>query len=126
MAVGNQTFRGRVDQTTIGVPFNKKFEGVTTPGVKQTLINETIPASKKVNLLQLFVTCRLEGKIEIEVDGVNIGSGRTGAGKPDFHFSWLPYEEVPTGKVLKVFFTASSWRPSTDVEAWMQAREINV
>jgi len=123
MTTPNQTFRGKVDQTTVGDAFNKSFVGVTTPGVLQTVINETVAAGKVVNLLQIFISCALEGKITILVDSTTIATGRTGPAESNFYFSWLPFEPVSAAGVIKVQYLGASYRPATDLEVFLQARE---
>lgn len=110
-----------------GTSYNQSnSSGLTTPGSVQDLISATVPALKKVYLLQCYVICRQEGKITIEVDGVVKGSGRTGPASPNFVFWWDPYEEVAAGQIIKVRFLAQPGKKASDIEAFWHARILDV
>lgn len=110
---------------TSGSAYFKEVQTTTTAGVEQDLINETVSAGKKVLLLQSFITCRMEGKWRILIDSDEIASGRTGAAVANSDFSWLPYRQASAGQTVTVKFLARSGSPSADVEAYLQARELD-
>jgi hypothetical protein len=109
---------------TSGDAFFKEAQTVTTPGVTQTIISEVVPTGKTVNILKVDLSCRLEGRFDVKIDSLIIGSGRTSPGSPNAVFDWRPFREAQTGETIKIEFTAMSTRPATDVEAYLQGREL--
>jgi hypothetical protein len=121
-----QTYRGKADLLTSGSPFKITEETQTSPGTVIDLIDYTVPTGKKIVALQVFISCRLESKIRILKDGSMIGVGRTGPGEINSTFGFEPYEEINEGENLKITCEAMSWRPSTDIEAVVQGRELTI
>lgn len=111
---------------TSGASLFRDFTGITNPGTEEEVISETVSVGKAVRLLQAFVTCRQEGKWRLLIDGSEVASGRTGAAVANSHFSWLPYREASAGQVVSLrFLVSDSNKPATDLEAYLQAREID-
>ena len=110
---------------TEGDPLDLSYDGVTTPGITQTLINHTVAVAKKNYLLQLFISCRIEGVYEIFVDSQLVGSGRTSASTPNDFYSWRPYQLAEAGEIVKVEYTGMVGRPVSDIECFMQARNVD-
>lgn len=125
MSVGTQTFRGKSSPDTSGVRFFESTQTVTIPGTEQTLISETVGAGLNINLLDCQVSCVREGLLKIYVNSAVIGSARTGPGNPNALFLWTPFHTVLVGETIAVKFTASSWTPVTNVEVYLQGREIS-
>jgi hypothetical protein len=126
MSVSTQTFRGKVDQSIAGDDFFKDIQTVTTPGAEQTILNETVGVGKQINLLQLFVTCRMDGFYRVYIDTTVIASGRTGAATPNCYFNWTPYRKAIAGEQIMIKFTSRSDKPVSDLEAYLHAREVAV
>ena len=127
MSTSNQTFRGKAAPETGGSSFNKEISTSATPGSEIDVISETVGSGKRINLLQIFVSYRLEGKWRVLIDSRQIGSGHTGPGKGDpSGISWSPYEPATEGQVIKVKFEAMNGRPADTIDAYLQAREVNL
>lgn len=126
MGTGTQTFRGKATPELQGAEYFKTASTSTTPGTWQDLISETVSANKQINILRIDLTCRLEGLMEVYIDSTLIGSGRTGPATKNIGFNWVPYKSASAGEVIKVKFRAHSFRPADNVEAYLQARELDV
>lgn len=126
MSTSNQTFRGKATLVTQGVPFFLDLDSVTAPGVEKTISTQVITAGFKVNLLQVDVTCRIEGVYKVYIDTLVIASGRTGPTDKNPNFNWAAGREVEAGETLKLTFEAPSFRPVTDLEIYLQGREVPV
>jgi hypothetical protein len=112
-----------VGNVQIGEPGDPQFsdyQGVTTPGIEQTLISYTVPAGKTFNLLNAMVICRFESKIRILGDGSQIGSGRSGAAVPNVNFPFRVARSYSSGKIVEVKATARSGSPVADIECYLQ------
>lgn len=96
------------------------FVGLTDPGVAQTLINYTVPANKQLVITQVFVACRIEGKMLLKHGSDVIGSGRTGAAYPKDLVTFAPLYTVPEGDVVQVIFESRSNSKQADVECYLQ------
>lgn len=99
-------------------------QDLTTPGIEQTLITQLIPAGKLYNILQVTVVCRQEGAFKVLIDSDIIASGRTGAAQSNVSFSFRPYRVANEGETLELKFTGIAGKPSVDIEAYLQAREV--
>ena len=122
----NQTFRGRVDVLTLGTFLIEKSVGLTDPGNTIPLIDYTVSVGEKLVALQITASCRLETKIIIKVNDVIIGTGRTGPGELNYKYIFEPFMELLESDNIKIECLASSWRPQTDIEAFLQARLITL
>jgi hypothetical protein len=107
-----------------GVPFFDEGFDVTDPGNDVTLITTTVPALTTRNLFRIIVTCRIEGVMTILDGATQIGSGRTGAAKPDSVIEWNPRRPVSTGNTITVKFKARTGSAVSDVEAYLMASDI--
>jgi hypothetical protein len=126
MSKSNQTFRGKLSGVTAGDPLFFDAQSTTTPGSTTTLITHTVASGKVLYLLSADITCRQQGVFIIKIDSDIIASGRTGAGNMNPYFVWVPYREASTGEIVKIEFSAMSGRPSTDIEAYLQTRNVSV
>lgn len=111
---------------TVGESHFAQAQTVTTPNVLQTLISETVPNGKLRSLARAVVTCRQEGVANIKVDGVIVGTMRTGASSPNGVFEWTPKYPVGAETEIKVEFTARQGSPIVDVEGYLQAVDKNI
>ncbi len=98
---------------------DQKFDGVVAPGEEEDLIEWTIPEGKQVKFTQLCLACRFEGDFSIFKGDDKIGSGRTGPASQNPRFQWVPFHPAVGGDVIRVRFTLSGYRPSTNVEAYL-------
>jgi len=124
MSVSSQTFRGKSSPDISGNRFYEKNQTVTTPGVEQTLISETVGVGLNVNLIDCQVSCSREGVLKVYVENVVIASARTGPGNPNAIFLWNPYHSVLETETVEVKYLASNWNPVTEIEVYLQGREI--
>jgi hypothetical protein len=109
---------------TAGDPYFKDVQTTSTPGTEQTLYTETIGAGIDVNLFAVYVICRQEGSYKVQINSDIIASGRTGAAQSNVYFRWQPFRTVEAGQTLSVKFTAMTGKPASDVECYIQGREI--
>lgn len=112
-----------VGNVTIGEPGDPEFvdyQGLTTPGTQQVLINYTVPVGKTLNLLEVKVICRHEATAEIDGDGSIIGSLRTSAANPNGFFSYRIARSFTSGKIVEVRATARNGSPVADIECYLQ------
>ena len=106
-----------------GVGFYDKFVGLTTPGLSQTLITFVVPGGTTRSLIQVLVSCRMSGKLTVELNASIIATLRTGPGNFNANFRWVkPRPTVATDTVV-VKFLASSAHPATDLEAFIEATD---
>ncbi len=107
-----------------GDPVHLASQALTTPNVTQDLITDTVPVGKTRKLNQAFVACRQSGSYTITLDGVIIGSGRTGPANPNSIFTWNPRVSALAGQELKISFLQISGTPVVDVEAYLMGSDI--
>lgn len=124
MSNATQTFRGKASPDLSGIEFLKKFIGTTTPGSEVTIISYTVPANTQVNLLQLNITCNTSGVFKVFLDSDQVGSGRTGAAAKNVLFTWPPFKKVDAAVVVAVKYESEAHTPATEIEAYLQGREI--
>lgn len=105
----------RGDMGVIPVSFNEAGDNfilggddITTPGVIQELIVDTVPALKNRKLSKARVVCRAHSAYEITADGVIIGSGMTGPERPCDDIEWTPRATIDQNLDLKLRFLAHS------------------
>lgn len=131
----NKTVRRVEDESAIGVleqilaelggsagtPVFYDTQTVTTPGVTQTLVNETVGVGKTLTIRKVRVTCRQRTTYNILLDSTIIGSGRVGAGEYNDDFVFVVNRTLSAGSVLKV--ETLSGGKATDIEVYVQALE---
>lgn len=107
-----------------GNPFYYEAEATITPGVQQTLLNFTVPASEIRVLHLLQISCRFEGDFRVELDGALIGSGRTSPAEPNAVFTWAGGRTADENLDVEVKFTSRTGAPNTEkVEAYLQTTD---
>ena len=121
----NQTYRGKVDLLNLGEYFEEKFIGVTVPAAETVLIDYEVPSDKNLLLLQVLASCRIENRLMILEDNLEIGSGRLGPSKSNNKFDWEPYRIISDGKHLIVKNLSMAGRPASDMEVFIQGRLID-
>ncbi len=70
-----------------------------------------------MNLSRLEVACRVESMIEIQLNGLVIGSIRTGAARPTEYFQWFPSRPAAPGDLIEVILTKRVGAPDVSVSA---------
>lgn len=109
-----------------GDPKHFQSQSVTTPGVVQTLLDKTNPGNFNRDIYQVIVVCRFEGIIQVLLDDVVIGSGRTGPGQSQAIIPWTPpYPSLASQRIV-VTFQSRVGSPSVPVEAYLATAEIEV
>lgn len=111
-----------VDGSGAGNPFFASGSDVTDQSAK-TLVDVTVPVATTRNITKVVVTTKTSGKFEIKIDGVVVGSGRTGPGQPNVEFTFLPYRGASAGQQITIEHTSASGPPS-DVEAYLMATDL--
>lgn len=107
-----------------GTPFFSDAQTVTTPGSTQVLISETVAVGKTLKLKSVRISGRQSLFYKILIDAAIVGSGRIGAGNFNDEFIFRVERSAAAGAVVKVEAVASSGKPATDVECYLQALEI--
>lgn len=113
-----------VDLTAVGTPNFFDAEVLSTPGIEQTLITQVVGAGITRRLSSVYVTFRSNGCWSLEVDGNKVASGRTGPARPFNLFKFDPERDVSTGSTIELKFTAGTATKASDVEAYLQVRDI--
>jgi len=108
----------------VGVPHFDDAIEETTPGVEQTLIDETVPDGTTRNLSQVLVVTRVTGVFQVVSGDVVIGSGRTGPGGTG-PMTWSPPRSLAAGTEYQVLFQSRENSPPQDVEAYVQATDMS-
>lgn len=127
MTASNQTARSRPSATAAGDRVFEVADTVTTPGIEQTIIAYTVPAGFSVNFLRVDIATQFEGDWIIYHEADIVGAGRTGPARPSpSGIEWVPYESVVAGDTFEVKFTQDSYRPATEIKAFLQGRKLPV
>ncbi len=108
-----------------GVPEFKEASENTTPGIEQTLITHTVANGFINDLHNVHLTCNFPGLLRITADGLEVGSGRTEAGKPDTNFFWTPARPVDEDLEIKVLFKHETGTQAVNVKAFLQMSKVD-
>lgn len=100
------------------------FDGLSTPGVEQTLISTTVPADTTRRLDLAVMVSRFEGTFRIYADSELIGSGRTGPGQKA-SFAWDPKRPFLEAAVIELKFTQRQNSPPQNIEAYLMGIDTN-
>lgn len=98
-------------------------ETISTPGLSQDLIDETIGASLTWSVYSVNVDFRAEGRGYIYKNANIVGSFRTGPASPNAYYLFSLPLELQTGDNFKVTFITLSSSPAMDVAATVQYLE---
>lgn len=110
------------DTTMVGTPHFDDSQNDITPGLEQTLIDETVPANTTRNLSQLVLSTRVTGAYSVMAGAEMIMSGRTGPGTfPVIPFS--PPRPLEAGTEYQVLFTSRLNAPVQGVECYLQSTD---
>ena len=105
-----------------GTPVHLADSRVSTPGSEQTVFSFNVPGATTRTLSRVLVTSRQRVKFRVEVNSVQVASGRTAPGKPDTIFEWNPGLSVATGVLVEVFVLQSTG-PASDFESYLMATD---
>lgn len=111
-----------ITDTVGGTPYYDDYQGTTTPGVEQTLVDVVIPSSVQRQIYQVVVATRVTGEFFVTAGSEVIGSGRTGPGCVG-NIIFTPPRPLDSGVEYKVLFTARVGSPAQDVECYVQATD---
>lgn len=109
-------------KTSLGVagdPFFQVYEGQTTPGIQQEIINVTVPEDKTRHLSLFRISTRQSGTYQILAGADTIASGRLNPMIINDIFEWKPSYPVSENTVIKVMFETFSGRPVSDLDAYL-------
>ena len=109
-----------------GDAVHERFQGVSTPGIQQTLITTVVPPAKLRKIQKLIVTGRHPGTYKLSDGSAIIASGRIGPGNLVDQFVFEPRLEYAAGTTLTMTFTALSGTPASDIEAYFMASDLDV
>lgn len=80
-----------------------------------TLFSQTIDPGLVITLSRMVVACRVEALIQCLVNGVTVGSLRTGAALPMASFDWRPNRSLVEGDSIEVVLTKRANAPDNTV-----------
>ena len=109
-----------------GDEIHLRYSGVSTPGIEQTLILDTVPVGKERKMTKLYITGRHPGTYRLDDGSDIIASGRIGPGRLVDVFRWEPRLTRSAGVTFTLKFTALSGTPASDVEAYLMASDLSV
>lgn len=101
------------------------LETTTTPGAPQTLLTILVASMTRVDLYAAIVSCSFVTAFKVKVDGVIVGSGRTGPGEQQARFPWTPLLPVAAGATITLELV-QSFGPAVDVEAFLEYAVVNL
>ena len=105
-----------------GTAFHTRDSRVTTPNTEQTVISFNVPASTTRTLSKVVVSCRQRVKFRVEVNSVQVASGRTAPGESNAVFIWAPGYAALTTETVEVFVEQFGG-PASDVETYLMATD---
>jgi len=109
----------------VGDPVHLTYNGLSTPGIEQTLISSTVPVGKSRNMSKIYMSGRQPGTYTID-DGTNIiGTGRIGPSNLVSTFRWEPRLELVSGTSTNLKFTSLSGTPASDIDAYYMALDVD-
>lgn len=105
-----------------GDPVNFFGEASTDPDADVEVINETVSIAC-LRVMDINVSCFVEGKISVLVNGNPVGTARTAPGKPDAKVWFNPFIQLSQNDVLVVKFKARPNSKVAEVESFINACE---
>lgn len=100
-----------------------QFNGVTTPGVVQDVINEVAHATLQTDIRRVRVSCRSHGAWELLADGVIISSGFTGPASPNNDDIFDIPEILASTKIIRLNFFSPSGHQVNKLDAYVQTTQ---
>jgi hypothetical protein len=111
---------GNISVSENGDPVFAEANTVTTPGIEQSILSYTVPASMSLNLYAIKFICRQSCTFQVYGDSALIGSGRTGPSENNIYFDYRIARQFSAGKIIEVKTTARTGLPATEVEVYLQ------
>ena len=96
-------------------PFFFDFADVLSGPGPHSLFSQTMDPGITLDLSQLIVACRVESLVEIYLNGLVVGSLRTGAALPTNSFNWRPNRKCVEGDSIEVVLTKRAGPPDITV-----------
>lgn len=108
---------------TLGDKNDFTFDGTSTPGVEQDLVDETLSATLRTFVRHVRVACRNHGNWKLLNDTTMIAAGLTGPAmtNDDYTFN-IPYELAPSEN-LTLKFTGLTGDPASMLRAFVQTEQ---
>jgi hypothetical protein len=103
-----------------GTPTPIFGETLTDPGEEVELVNRPTTEAM-LRLVDVNVSCHIEGKAIVKVNDTTVATARTAPGKPDAKIRFAPFYELALGDVLTVHFKARPNSPEAEVETYANA-----
>lgn len=119
---------GTLVQEGSSTSINPHFDDVqedTTPGLVQTLVDNTVPVGVTRYIGSVILKTRVTGYFEILANGELIGSGRTGPGG-DLGMNYTPMRPLIAGTEYLVTFKSRANSPVQSVECYVQANDLTM
>lgn len=107
---------------TFGTIKNIFNESLTDPGMDVDVITYTV-TEPKLRVMKASVSCFVEGKMTLLVNGNKVSTCRTAPGKPDAATVFTPFIELVSGDQLKATFKARTNSPVAEIEIFINACE---
>lgn len=108
-----------VSQASV-TPNNLFDESTTIPDTEVSVTTHTV-VGQKLFVYSTKVSCSIEGKALVVVNGNKIASGRTSPGSPESKMDFYPRLELSIGDVLEIKFKARQNSVIAEVEAYTNA-----
>ena len=112
---------GSISAELSGDPKVLRAKTLTT-GITQTLISETVPATKLWKIRKIYICSRCYGEFYITANSDIIGEGKTSPLESNVPISWIPYHKLAENLQVEVVFK-QNYGPILDVSASLQLTE---
>lgn len=97
-------------------------ENSTDPDNEVDVLVYTVTETK-LRILSVNLSCFIEGKMTVLVNGDKVATARTAPAKPDAQVIYSPFLELVTGDEIEVKFKARPNSPVSEVESFINACE---
>lgn len=107
---------------TFGIAKKLFGQSVTDPDNDVTVITYAV-TEDKLRILTVNLSCFIEGKMTVLINGVAVATSRTAPSKPDASVLYSPFLELVTGDEIEIKFKARALSPVSEVESYINACE---
>lgn len=107
---------------SLGALKNFFGESLTVPGSEITVLTHNV-TEVLLKIMIVKISCHIEGKMTVYVNGEKIVTARTAPGKPDAEISYGACIELVTNDVIDITFKARPDSKIAEVEAFINANE---
>lgn len=111
-------------ETYQGDPVHFQANTDTTPGNLQTLISQVTPADISRDIYKVLVVCRFEGKVQVFVDSILIGSGVTGPANSNLPITWFPPQNAKANQTILITYLPRTGSPVVPVECYLMCADV--